>query len=101
MPAPGPSRPIIENPNLLRIDVVKQKSKDGHNYYRMNGRWWKDDFLFDQLKSISDNDPDTTVIVNCGPNARHEKLVALLDACADADLTNLNIVNDNSITFDK
>jgi hypothetical protein len=40
-----------------------------------------------------------TVIINCGPNAVHKKLIRLLDACAEAGLSKLNIVNDPSVKF--
>ena len=101
LPAPGPSKIDLPEPTLLRIDVVKQRKNDGHDYYRMNRRWWKGEQMFKELEKISQGNPDTTVVINCGPNARHEKLVTLLDACAKAELTNLNIVNDASIKFKK
>jgi len=89
----------VEFKNILRIDVVKQNKTDGYDYYYMNGRWWKDKVLFAQLEKISEMNSEATVIINCGPNAKHKKLITLLDACANAELTNLNIVNDSSIAF--
>jgi biopolymer transport protein ExbD len=99
LPSPDPPDTTIQHKILLRIDVVRQLKNDGHHYYRMNGRWWKDELLFSQLEKISQTNSDTTVMINCGPNARHEMLVTLLDACAKVELTNLNIVNDASIEF--
>ena len=101
LPAPGPPVIDLPDPVIVRIDVVKQRKNNGNNYYRMNGRWWNSDRMFKELGKISQNNPDTTVLINCGPNARHEKLITLLDACAEAELTNLNIVNDSSIKFKK
>ena len=98
-----PGRSTSESPrepNFVKIDVVKHKKINGHNFYRMNGNWWKDDRLFSALKKMAESSKDTTVIINCGPNAKHEKLISLLDACAVAELKNINIVNDSSIKFD-
>ncbi len=100
LPAPGPSV-APTNPSFLRIDVIKQKKNDGNEYYRMNGGWWKDEQLFAHLENIAQDDPETTVVINCGPNAKHQKLISLLDACAEAELKNLNIVNDASIKFNE
>lgn len=98
-PSPHPSR--AKDPDFLRIDVIEQPINDGHDYYRMNRLWWKDSNLFAHLEKISRDNPEKTIIINCGPNARHQKLVSLLDACAKAKLTNLNIVNDATIGFKK
>ena len=67
----------------------------------MHGKWWKDELLFERLHKKAENNKETTVIINCGPNAKHQKLVALLDACAKAELNKLNIVNDESIEFQR
>ena len=101
LPDPSRSHNTVKNPDFLRIDVVKQPMHDGHDYYRMNDRWWRDGILFAHLEKTARDNPEKTIIINCGPNARHQKLVTLLDACAKARLTNLNIVNDATIEFKK
>jgi biopolymer transport protein ExbD len=52
-----------------------------------------------QLTSIAQSDPKQTVIINCGPNAVHQKLVKILDLCTEVGLKSLNVVNDESIPF--
>lgn len=99
LPSGSRSPQKIESPEILKIDVVRQPQKDGHDYYRMFNKWWQADLLFAQLEKKAENNKEMTVIINCGPNAKHHKLVSLLDACAKAELENLNIVNDESIQF--
>lgn len=97
---PPNGTPPIE-PDIIRIDVIEQKADNDHFFYKMNNRWWKDENLFGYLEEAADTNKKATVVINCGPNAKHQKLVSLLDACSKAELSNINIVNDESITFDK
>ena len=53
--------------------------------------------LQEYLQTVADSNPDTTVMINCGPNAKHKKLVKLLDMCSDVGLNKLNIVEDESV----
>ena len=89
----SPNTQTLTNPTILRIDVVKRNIKGNDDYYKMNGKWWKSEHLFKQLNVISESDPKTTIMINCGPLAKHQKLIDLLDACSNAELENLNIVN--------
>jgi biopolymer transport protein ExbD len=102
LPTPGgakPDKPVT----LFTIDVTLQHPEnsdlDLQTYY-VNGRRWKFDDLKEQLVRTGENDPEQTIIINCGPNAKHRKLIQLLDACAVAGLKKLNLVNDESIKFD-
>ena len=113
LPTPG-GAPPGKPPTLMTIDVVKMypnpvydnamMKKDLNRYY-LNRRAWKfkdpsaPNDLQRQLKAMGKTDPDQVIIINCGPNAYHQKLVQILDACADAGLTKLNIVNDEGIKF--
>ena len=76
----------------LTIDVFQEEG----NFYRVMNRPWKPKALFKYLKTISDNDPDQAIIINCGSKAKHAKLIKLLDACAEAELSNLNVVNNQN-----
>lgn len=97
LPAPdGKPKPNQTPPTLFTIDVMKRRIP---NQYHVNGKPWMFDQLKNLLKTQADNDPDTTVIINCGPNAKHKKLIKLLDACAEAGLKKLNLVNDESVRF--
>jgi biopolymer transport protein ExbD len=102
LPTPGASKP--DKPTtLFTIDVTLQHPENPEldlQTYHVNGRRWKFDDLKVQLVRTGETDPDQTIIINCGPNAKHRKLVQLLDACAVAGLTKLNLVNDESIKFD-
>lgn len=100
LPAPG-GKPSGPPPTLFTIDVHKQADdpiKDLDIYY-VNGMRWNFTDLKEQLKRISETTPDQTIIINCGPNARHQKLIRILDACAAAGLSKLNMVDDESIQF--
>ncbi len=122
LPAPGaPSKG--EPPMLLTIDVMKlpqydngdkiwalaQKETDAERqkmilaqekiYYHMNGAPYESKKLREYLKTVAETNPDTTVMINCGPNAKHQKLINLLDICSEVGLTKLNIVDDNTVFF--
>jgi biopolymer transport protein ExbD len=113
LPTPG-GKPPKTPPTMLTVEVLKMfpnpsgtetiRKKDLNTYY-LNKRKWKfkdpgaSNDLRRQLIAIAENDPDQTIIINCGPNAEHQKLVQILDACSEAGLTKLNVVNDESIKF--
>lgn len=101
LPAPGKSRQ--EKPiTLFTIDVAKVYPNDPEKdlkTYHVNGRAWNFEDLREQLIKTGEDDPEQTIIINCCPNAKHKKLIRLLDACAEAKLTKLNIVNDESVQF--
>ena len=113
LPSPG-GKPPKNPPTMLTIDVVRFypnptnnpaiDAKD-MNYYYLNKRRWRfnapnaSNDLRRQLIAIAKNDKDQTVIINCGPNAAHQKLVQILDACAEAGLKKLNVVDDDGIKF--
>ena len=81
-----------ENPGQpFTIDVIKMGNGDG-KFYQVNGAPTPLQGMKDQLLMLAENDPDTTVIIKCGPNAKHSKLITVLDACAEAGLSKLNIV---------
>ena len=97
---PGPPPKIKTpplDPNPIRIDVFKEKG----DFYRLNGRGYKNEFIFNHLKEIAERNPEQQILINCGSNAKHEKLVKLLDACAEVELTNLNIIQDESRPLEK
>ena len=113
LPTPG-GKPPDKPPQMVTIDVVRMfpnpnndpaiSNRDLNSYY-LNKRMWslrdlnQPNDLRRQLISIGENDPDQTIIINCGPNAQHRKLVQLLDVLSEAKLRKLNIVNDESIMF--
>ena len=97
---PGPPDEIIDppiDPNPMRIDVFKESG----DFYRLNGRAYKKEFIFNYLKDVAESNPEQQILINCGSNAKHEKLVKLLDVCAEVKLENLNIVNDKSRPLEK
>ena len=113
LPAPG-GAPPDKPPTMLTIGVMRMIPNPNHsqdivnkdmNLYYLNNQAWKfnnpsaSDDLKRRLIIMGKDDPKQTIIINCGPNAPHQKLVQLLDACANAGLKTLNIVNDESIRF--
>lgn len=122
LPAPGaPSSG--DAPQLLTIDVMKLPGMDNDDqvaalaakepdaerrkailkqekvYYHMNGAPYEWTKLREYLQTVAESNPDTTVMINCGPNAKHKKLVRLLDMCSQVGLTKLNIVEDETVLF--
>ena len=113
LPTPG-GAPTETQLSLLTIGVMKMLPnptndpailKKDLNLYYLNDTAWKfndpsaPDDLRRRLIAMGQEDPEQTIIINCGPNAPHQKLVQLLDACANAGLKTLNVVNDDSIIF--
>ncbi len=102
LPSPKPIvTPPPPPPPFFSIDVNKQSDdlvRDLDVYY-VNGMRWNFEDLSLQLKKTGQTNPDQTIIINCGPNARHQKLVQVLDSCAAAGLSKLNMVDDESIKF--
>lgn len=102
LPSPKPIvTPPPPPPPFFSIDVNKQSDdlvRDLDVYY-VNGMRWNFADLSLQLKKTGQTNPDQTIIINCGPNARHQKLVQVLDSCAAAGLSKLNMVDDESIKF--
>jgi len=99
-----PSKPKVPvmtkvNPDFVRIEVKKSSLDNAHYYYKLNGKTWSDTKLFSVLKHMGKINPETSIVINCGPNAKHEKLITLLDACNEAELENLNIINDAGVVF--
>ncbi len=94
-----PSGPDRAPTNLLMPLVVDVRAVDGEGRYGFMGSSIDEEKLFGYLRKVANDDPEHTVVVNCGPNAKHDKLVRLLDACADAGLKGLNLVNDAGIPF--
>jgi biopolymer transport protein ExbD len=99
LPAPGTSKKTSQPVQLFTIDVMYLPGKEAQDIYHLNGRPWYFNDLKATLIETAKTDPDMTVIINCGPNAVHKKLIRLLDACAEAGLSKLNIVNDPSVKF--
>ncbi len=102
LPTPG-GKPKDKPITLFTIDVHKQSDDPGKDLdiYYVNGRKWNFNDLALQLKKTAEQDKEQTIILNCGPNARHQKLIRILDACHDAGLSKLNLVNDESIEFQR
>ncbi len=85
------SKNQTEPGSLFTIDVIKMGNGSG-NFFSVNSIPTPLKGMKEQLAMLAENDADTTVIIRCGPNAKHSKLVTVLDACAEAGLTKLNIV---------
>jgi len=105
LPSPG-GKPPKEKPTLLTLEVIRMHRnlaptdpKELNTFY-LNQIKMTYDQVKQQLQAIAASDPKQTVIINCGPNAAHQKLVKALDLCAEVGLKNLNVVNDESLPFD-
>jgi len=98
LPAPG-GAPKDKPVQLFTVDVMQLPGEDSDNVYHMNGRPLFFNDLRTTLIETAKIDPDITIIINCGPNPPHKKLIKLLDTCNQAGLTSLNILNDESVKF--
>ncbi len=96
LPAPG-AKSKNEEVELFTVDVMRLQGTDTDNIYHVDGIPYTVEDLRTTLKETAAANPKITVIINCGPNAKHKKLIRLLDLCGEARLRNLNIVDDNSI----
>ena len=67
--------------------------------YKVNGRRWQFADLKPMLDNLGANDPELTVVITCDPNAKHAKLIRLLDACHDAKLSKFNLFNQDGTPF--
>lgn len=99
LPAPDvstkPSKPV----QLFTVDIKHVPYSHNESTYSINGTPWNFEELVSTLQELGKETPDTSVIINCDPNIRHNKLIAVLDACSKAGLSNLNIITDESIPF--
>ena len=102
LPSPNAkSKPTDDKPEFFRIGVYRVGSAEASpNLYYINDKGpYKLAYLRDFLKTVAESNKEQTVMINCGPNAIHKKLIQVLDACAEAKLYNLNILNDEGIKF--
>jgi biopolymer transport protein ExbD len=80
-------------------EIFKEDPQKDSEYFIFNRNLWK---LSDLSKVIEENFQDNEnlgLIINCGPNAKHQKLIKLLDACNKAGVSNINIINDESVKY--
>jgi len=88
-PSPEQKRQQSEvPPNLIKIEIFA----DG---YMINEKPLSIDALSNVLQRLAGLDPDQTILVMCSSAAPHERLVKVLDRCAQAGLGNLSIISTN------
>lgn len=93
LPSPNRGKPPPDIKPPFKIDVIDDADP---NLYRIDGRKLDFSQIAGRLATMSS---ETTVIINCDPNARHEKLIRLLDELGSKDFKKLNITNDMSVSF--
>jgi biopolymer transport protein ExbD len=97
-----PKEEIKRNPVYFEIgayEIFKNDAQKDSDYFIFNRNLWK---LNDLSKVIEENfkgNEELGLIINCGPNAKHQKLIKLLGVCNKAGVKNINIVNDESVQF--
>ena len=85
-------------PPMQQIDVSFMPGENTGDIYYLNSQPYRLNQLVDYFKIL---DKESLIVINCGPNAKHGKLVNLLDAVNEAELTKINVVNDASVTFNE
>ncbi len=86
---------IVRNPSVLAIEVSKLSDdvEQDLNLYELNGRITRFESLKASLGRTGEFEPGTTVLVTCGPDSIHQKLVKVLDACSHAGLDSVNVTS--------
>lgn len=90
-----PSKPL----QIINIDVVSATDDVSDSMYFFNGKSYHLTELQNIFCEVASFDPDMKVMIGCGPNAKHKKLIHLLNACAEAGLNKINVVNIDTIRF--
>lgn len=91
---PGPDAPSnsTDIPEVVRIGVDKYKRDSAASfYYWYNGSPMERKVLERTLKSLAEANRKTTIIIECYPGPKHQKLITLLDMCKTLGLTNINL----------
>ena len=86
---PSPEKTNVQAPppsNMIRIMVFPLN-------YAINDRPVELDELRGLLAKVASYDTTQTILIMCINAAPHEKLIALLDVCAEVHLTNLSVVS--------
>ncbi len=87
-----------EPPPMVQVDVVKLQGNNTNILYHINN---EGPYTLTQIRTeiFPGLDKESTLIINCGPNAPHSKLINILDAIAETDIKKINIVNDERVRF--
>jgi len=83
-------------PPMQQIDVSFLPGENTSDIYYLNSQPYRLKQLKEYFQII---DKESLIVVNCGPNAKHGKLVNLLDVINEAELKKINVVNDASVRF--
>lgn len=121
LPAPSsqPNNNDVEPPFTInvgkydedKIDEINQKLKEAKTqdefdkikkregseiHYALNGgqEFLTYDQLDKRLGNLAKVAPKTTLVIHCDPNAKHKKLIMLLDLCAKHGLSSLNLTDE-------
>ena len=92
----GP-RPPLEPPFL--IEVRNSSENHENEKYYMNDNAMEISEIAEILERQARIFPERNIIISCGPNARHQKLVKLLDLSNDIGVKNISIINNEYIAF--
>jgi biopolymer transport protein ExbD len=100
---PGESnKPKTSSAPALVINVLEEfkgNPEKDLKYYRLNGTLWPLENIGELLEKSCSGEDGQSLLISCGPNARHEKLVRLLDICGKSKVKKMSIVNDPNISF--
>lgn len=75
-------------PNLVKIQIFA----DG---YTINDKPLGIDGLSDVLQKLASLDKEQTILIMASSLSQHERLVAVLDRCAEVGLNNLSVISTN------
>ena len=88
-PSPeAPQEKMKTPPKLIRISIFEEG-------FMINDRAVTDEYLAGFIRDMADLDPTQTVLIMCSGYAPHERLIRVLDMCAQYKLTNLSVISTN------
>jgi biopolymer transport protein ExbD len=88
-PSPESQRQRSEvPPNLIKITIFDQGLMINDRLVSLSG-------LASLLDKLADLDPNQTILIMCTALSPHERLVQVLDMCAQSGLNNLSVISTN------
>ncbi|OGV52361.1 MAG: hypothetical protein A2X49_02380 [Lentisphaerae bacterium GWF2_52_8] len=94
IPDHGKSRSLVQNPLIVEVRefISGQPEKDA-DLYGVAGTVLKLDQLRVLFKQNFTGEDKGSLLISCSPEARHRKLVSLLDLCAETGVERISVVN--------
>lgn len=91
---------ILEAKTQDEVDAYKKEIKIYYSLRKGNDRrYLTRDELKEWLVNLRKMNPDALVLIKCDSNARHKKLIEVLDLCTELQLDNISLLHSNDSPF--